>query len=319
MRIAEFSVKMKAKEKMTLPPYKGFLLRGAFGLAFRKISCPFPEKECSACLLKAQCVYSYIFETPRPENSEIMRKYPNVPHPFLLEPPLENKTEYQTGDPFSFNLILLGKAIDYLPYFIYSFEEMAQKGLGKDRGRLEIESLNQGKEIIYDGKTKTIKSKIKEEELKIEKRRKPVKEIKIKLLTPLRIIYQGKTAQNLDFHIVMRNLLRRLGLISYFHSPVPFPIAYQDLIKKAMAIKTRRTNFQILDLTRYSSRQERRIKLEGLIGEVTYEGDLTEFIPYLKIGERIHIGKGTVFGFGKYKLSILPARRGLAFDGKENK
>ncbi len=82
-------------------------------------------------------------------------------------------------------------------------------------------------------------------------------------------------------------------------------IDFQKLINQAMKIKTKIANFQTLDWTRYSSRQDQLIKMDGLIGEATYQGNLTLFVPYLKIGEKVHVGKGTAFGLGKFKLEIL--------------
>ncbi|MEO0114292.1 MAG: CRISPR system precrRNA processing endoribonuclease RAMP protein Cas6 [candidate division WOR-3 bacterium] len=305
MKIAEFKINLKAIDKLNLPSYKGSVLRGAFGYAFRKTCCPFPNRDCKECLLKSKCVYAYVFETPRPEGSAVMRKYETIPHPFIIEPPLDTKTDYEPNDLLSFNLILLGKAIDFLPYFIYAFEAMAEKGLGKGRGKLAVQSVNQGHKIIYDGASKTLKSTVQEKELKTQKSRKPINQIGLRFLTPLRIIYQDRLAQSLDFHIIIRNLLRRIGLLSYFHSEKPFEIDYQGLIQQALSIKTKTADLKRLEWARYSSRQERLIKMAGLIGEAIYQGNLTPFIPYLKIGEKVHIGKGTVFGFGKYELQIL--------------
>lgn len=44
---------------------------------------------------------------------------------------------------------------------------------------------------------------------------------------------------------------------------------------------------------------------EGFVGRVVYEGPLAEFLPLLLLGELIHVGKGTVFGQGKFALRIL--------------
>ncbi len=60
-----------------------------------------------------------------------MRKYANVPHPFVLSPPDEKKQLYKKGEKNTFGFTLIGKAILFLSYFIYAFEQMGKKGLGK--------------------------------------------------------------------------------------------------------------------------------------------------------------------------------------------
>jgi len=59
------------------------------------------------------------------------------------------------------------------------------------------------------------------------------------------------------------------------------------------------------DWERYSSRQETRMRLGGLVGEVEFEGELAEFLPYLFLGELIHLGKGTSFGLGRYGVEVI--------------
>ncbi|MEO0076464.1 MAG: CRISPR system precrRNA processing endoribonuclease RAMP protein Cas6 [candidate division WOR-3 bacterium] len=305
MKVVSLKVLYKVKEKLTLSQFQGSIIRGAFGYTFRKIICLIKDKECKECLLKTKCVYAYIFETPRPEDSKIMRKYETVPRPFIFDPPANDKQEYQQGEKFTFGLTLIGKAIDYLPYFIYALDEMGKNGLGRNRGKLELVTIKQGNRAIYDGIDKKIKNDVKIKELKLTHPKRPIEKIKIKFVTPFRIVYEGKVVQSLDFHILIRSLLRRIGLLSYFHSDKPYDIDFTNLIAKAEKIKTIHSDLRLQDQFRFSTRQHRRIPTSGMIGEITYQGDLTNFIPFLKIGEIIHIGKGTVFGMGKYKLEVM--------------
>jgi len=45
------------------------------------------------------------------------------------------------------------------------------------------------------------------------------------------------------------------------------------------------------------------MKMGGFVGGVEYRGGLTEFVPLLKLGERLNVGKGTAFGLGKYQVA----------------
>lgn len=312
MKIASFEAIFETQDSLSLPAYPGSVLRGGFGSAFRHIACPFRDKECPKCLLRDKCIYSYIFETPLPQGSRIMRKYPYVPHPFILEPPwvgVEAPSQLGKGNPFTMNLVLIGKAADYLPYFIYALDEMGSRGLGKGRGKLKLVAVKQEKKTIYDGGRKTLEGKPAAEEIRFNRPRARPKAIRLIFQSPTRIVHQGKPTQRLDFHILIRSLLRRISLLAYFHCGETLPIDFQGLIKQASAIRTESLSLHWYRWGRYSRRQDQEIPMDGLLGDATYAGDLAPFLPYLRAGEILHVGKGTAFGMGKYKLELPSSLR----------
>jgi hypothetical protein len=63
-----------------------------------------------------------------------------------------------------------------------------------------------------------------------------------------------------------------------------------------------RNSLRRWDWERYSSRQKTRMKMGGLMGEITYGGPVAAFEPFLRAGEILHVGKGTSFGLGKYEI-----------------
>jgi len=307
--VASFRLTIQAKELLTLPTYKGSTFRGGFGHALRNAVCLMKGKDCPDCLLYSKCVYSYIFETPPPADSKIMRKYPKAPHPFLIVPPLERKRSYHVGEKVNFGLILIGKAIDYFPYFIFAFEELGKIGMGKGKGKFSLNEVcnidsEQKENLIYEATQRKLMNSMyvrfpfKENSDHINKDR-----IALHFLTPVRIKYEGSLGNELEFHVLIRNLLRRISTLAYFHCDEDQSnLDFKGLIKKAKEVMVAESDLEWYEWERYSAKQDTKMRMGGFVGNVTYEGNLKEFIPWLKAGELVHAGKGTAFGLGKYTL-----------------
>lgn len=316
----KFTLTLEAIEELHLPYYKGSTFRGGFGNIFRRIACVLRLQDCLDCMLKSRCIYAYVFETSSNEGADIMNmhKYERVPHPFVIEPPeIDSRVKVQNskiilpGSTIDFNLILIGKAAEYLPYFIYTFDELGKNGIGKGRGKYRLVSVvgwsnhRFDKFPVYNDSDKTIR-KTEVNLINIPDEFKPtesINKITLQFITPLRIKHNRDLVVNPEFHILMRNLLRRLGLLYYFHcgNNKP-PWDHRAIIKHAESIRIANSTLTWLDWERYSTRQGIRMKLGGLVGEITYSGNIEPFLPYLEAGESLHIGKGTSFGLGKYNL-----------------
>ena len=292
---------------LSLPRYKGSTFRGAFGSTLRQIACIAHDRDCQECADQAGCVYHYVFETPPPPDTEVMRKYPYVPHPFVIEPPEGGRSEYTREDTLSFGLKLVGKAADYLPYFVHTFDEMGRIGIGRGRGKYRLAAIHsdtqQGERLLlYDGGTKTLSGSCPRLHVNGQAFNKPVQQIAIEFLTPTRIKYEGRLVLDLDFHVLIRSLLRRVSMLSYFHCGIPLDLDYAVLINYAEQVRTVRRGLVWFDWKRYSARQDQKMSLGGFVGPIHFEGDATPFMPLLTIGEHLHAGKGTSFGLGRYRI-----------------
>lgn len=331
---ASFDFRISAREPLILPAYKGATLRGGFGHAFRRVVCAVKNKDCQDCLLRQKCIYSYVFETPPPQDTSIMRKYRSAPHPFLIEPPPDRRRGYKTGDEMIFRFILIGRAVDYLPYFVYAFDELGKMGIGKGKARYDLKTVTSLEPIfgdrnpadkhawkswiVYTSETKTLDTSgmaILPLELgdlsrgwMTEGRAKgeagSLRTLKISFVTPTRILYNGHLTIDLEFHIFIRNLLRRLALLSYFHcNGDPLGWNFKGIIEKARDIRVREKRLRWFDWERYSGRQDARLKMGGFEGDIVFEGHIDPFMQIVKAGEIVHVGKGTAFGLGKYKIA----------------
>lgn len=307
----KFHFTIEAEDQLILPYYKGSTFRGAFGSAFRRVVCALRRQDCTSCMLKTSCIYAYVFETSPTSDATIMgtNKYTSIPHPFVIEPPLETNRIYEPGEEISFALVLIGKAVDYLPYFVFTFEEMGKIGIGKKRGKYHLISVTaEHGESVYAFKDRTIhaippkKIEIPQDFIFSDNNHESCA---IAFKSPTRIFFGRHLTANLDFHILVRSLLRRLNLLNYFHgNRQEMTWNHKRIVTAAESIKTQRNHTRWWDWERYSARQGERMKMGGIVGEVLYEGNIKPFLPVLYAGEIFHVGKGTSFGLGKYNIVI---------------
>ena len=298
IRYARFRLDLVARDPLHLPPYKGSTLRGAFGHAFKQLVCVKRDMDCATCLISGHCAYYYVFETPAGER-------PFAPHPFVLQPPQETKATYEPNDELRVGLVLVGRALEYLPYFIYAFEELGQRGLGVGRGKVAVQRVvalgADGDRCIYQAASGQLEPDY------------PVcmgppdgdaegERLRLRLRTPLRLKSGGRYARQLDFPLLVRALLRRISDLARCHCDAELGLDYRQWIARAAAVRTATTAVRWRDWERYSQRQQQKMKLGGLVGEVEFVGEWSAFGPLLRLGADLHVGKGTGFGLGRYEI-----------------
>ncbi len=215
---------MRAEEPLELPVYKGSTLRGAFGVMFKDTVCVVPHQDCSRCVLRTHCAYPYVFETPVPQNSKRMRKYPSAPHPFVILPPLSAQQQYRAGETLCFDLTLIGRGLDYVPYFIYTFAQFSEhRGLGKQRGKCTLTSVQwksaEGQWIaIYEDADQRLKDCYRPSTITAPDPESLARDhLTLSFLTPTRLVHAGSLVSDLQFYIMCRTLLQRLSKRMYFH------------------------------------------------------------------------------------------------------
>ncbi|MBI4517305.1 MAG: CRISPR system precrRNA processing endoribonuclease RAMP protein Cas6 [Deltaproteobacteria bacterium] len=337
IRFARLRFQLRAQTPLRLPPYKGSTLRGGFGMSFKDAVCVVAHRDCERCILKTKCAYPYIFETPVPNGSRRLASLEHAPHPFVIEPSLDSQTRYAAGGVLVFVLVLVGRAIDYLPYFIFAFEHLGcDRGIGRAieaegesgrakgrmsggaRGKFTVESvvvLNATGEgaLVYDGQSKTLRGDLHPLTIRdvlaltpAASRSVPLtpaaSRLSLSFLTPTRLIFDRALATVPEFHILIRNLLRRLSNLAYFHCDGELALDFRGLVDAAEQVKLLENRTRWHDWERYSARQDTKLKMGGVVGEAVYEGELEPFAPVLALGEVLHVGKGTGMGLGRFSL-----------------
>lgn len=296
---------LRATELATLPPFKGSLLRGAFGHALRGAICAMGRSQsCEGCRLRAACVYSRLFETfIEGEPPPFLRGLPTAPRPYVFEPRTE-ALAFKPGDPLDFDLLLFGQAVEHLPFVLLAVERMAAAGLGSRRHPFELSEavalLQNGtwRTVVEDGRARSglIPALLPSED-------GPSRRAVLRFLTPTRFTSQNQLVTRIEFRALVFSMLRRVLELAHFHVPsAEVDWTFRALLDHASTVHVRASDLVWHDWQRYSNRQQTKILMGGLVGTMEIEGDLTPFGPLLRTAEVVHVGKGTTFGLGHLKL-----------------
>lgn len=315
LRFAKFSLLLEASEELHLPEYKGSTIRGGFGNAFKKAVCMTKTFDCPPCMLQQTCSHYNIFESQVERAvADRLRIGRDAPHPFVLESPPTDQRTFEKGEQFTVTLVLIGKAVDLLPMFVYAFTVMGERvGLGKAKGKLVIRQVcdADGKKI-YDAENETLKPPIRIMTFaEFANTPNSPSSISLRFITPTRIMTSyGRGSRHLmrlrsaeDFWTLIETLYHRLfALTSLYCSAEELNYIEHKVKLNAVPVSLTRAEIRWLDWDRYSNRQQTRMKLGGFVGQATFQGEIAQFMPLLRIGAHLHIGKNTSFGLGKYEL-----------------
>lgn len=307
---------LEITRQVSLSEFAGSTLRGAFGTVFRKIICAQRQREnCKGCYLQNTCAYAIIFTPGNLQDSPYFPKNESLPPPFLFHIE-EEKTSFSAGEEINLVLTLVGKGADYFPYFFIVLQELGRQGFGirgdgGQRGSFDIkmitDDLSPDGQVIFTSEKETNISPLHREKLgNFFQTIDNLLLLKVHYLTPFRVKWQGRLCSDIQFHILIRNILRRLSALYFLSEHEPLQLDYRSLISQAEDIQTVQSQFQWREYSRYSSRQKEKMQLGGVTGWALYEGEgLSQFHPFLKAAEFMSAGKGTTFGFGKIALDVV--------------
>jgi hypothetical protein len=303
--LAQYRLRFAGDEAAQLPRFPGSAWRGALGHALRRAVCVTRQPTCDGCLLQRSCVFPYLFDTPPPPDARKMRRYERAPHPFALQVTDDTPATADAHDAV-LGVTLFGHANRHLPYVIHALTAAGADGVGKGRHPWVLQGVEQ-----YDFTTSDWRS--------IYTPGGPLgplaptipvipdipPELSVHLLTPLRVKRDGHLAgpDGFRFSDCFATLLRRISMLSYFHTDTPLETDFRSLVAAAAQVEIRHTALRWYDWTRYSSRQHTTMQMGGLLGSFQLSmQDLSLFWPYLWIGQWTHAGKGASMGLGQYRI-----------------
>lgn len=257
--------------------FTGSMLRGALGHALKKVTCINPSYKCEGCFAAENCVYYNFYETE------------------TLQPKFRFDIHLET-DTFDFGFYLFGEACRHLPYVLSSFKvALCQNGLGKERTRFKDITMLVDGVIVYENQAFLPHIPSAPQAFNNVDY---TPNVKVKLLTPLRIKQDNQIAHN---DVALKNIIRSIyqRKQQIFHNEQVHSLPYKPSMTTAINLLENKK------LYRKSDRQGRKIVMDGVLGEFAVIGLDEESFHLLKLGELIGAGKQTTFGLGKLKVEDI--------------
>ncbi len=325
IRYTKITFTIEFTEDTMLPKQKVSAIRGGIGEMLLRANCV-RRRECEGCDFADECIVQRIMYSKYEKKPSFVTTGESVG--YVLE--CDNyEEEFYQGDQLNFQLILFGKNIVYFNQYLQAISMLGDSGLGKHQAHFVIaaiknqywqdilvnNSINMGNyqistvgEYIDYRMRQLQKARLQESQFQEQ----PQKESQGKLShagdgsysgmlafhTPFTVKYQGEFIRDLQMEPIIASIRRRLYMLDCFEG-IEAEIFWDETPEVAI---TTYQQSRLEGVNRYSNRRDSAMTLRGIRGKVWFEGADLDTMRLLFVGELLHIGKNSSFGFGEYQV-----------------
>jgi hypothetical protein len=230
------------------------------------------------------------------------------PRPFVFRATHLDGRTIQPGETFSFDLNLFDMHSHAIAYLVLAFAQLSREGLGPGRGRADlVEVFGRGENgdpstRIYDGKSLLLQHSPEPLELNLEAGAERVERVHVRFIAPTELKTGQGLAERPEFGILAARIRDRVSTLRELYDDGPLEIDFRAFGERAARVRMVRCEIEQVDVRRRSSRTGQVHPIGGFVGEAEYEGELTEFVPYLRAARWTGVGRQTVWGKGEIEI-----------------
>ncbi len=204
------------------------------------------------------------------------------PRPFVFRAAHLDGKRFEPGETFSLDVHVFDLRSPLFDIFVRAFSSWARTGLGPRRARVELTAPRGRRRYCCQfgscGWTE-------------------VSKCSLLFRTPTEL--KGNPSRNeVPFGVLFARVRDRIGTLRSLYGEGPLTIDFHASSVRANLVRTVKCDLQYRDVWRRSSRTGAVHGIGGVEGSVDYEGDLTEFLPYLRAAWWTGVGRHTVWGNG---------------------
>jgi hypothetical protein len=281
-----FRFHLRAIDLIQFPPLKSAnTLRGAFGLALRRLP----------------AAASRTLFAPRTQPGERLPSgLSDWPRPFVFRTSHLDAAVIAPGETLSFELHDFQVREPSFAVFVMAIEAMAGTGLGLGRGRASLERVEQ---LDLEGRAETVTASPGPPcVIDLGCPGPPTRRVRLRFLSPTELKSRGSVTDRPEFSVLFARLRDRFSTLRALYGAGPLQVDFRALGGRAEAVRLVDCDLVWEAVTRRSGRTGQVHSIGGFTGDAEYEGDLGEFLPWLRAARWVGVGRQTVWGKGDVRV-----------------
>jgi hypothetical protein len=205
------------------------------------------------------------------------------PSPFVFRAAHLNGVTVSPGESFQFAVNVFDGSLT--GKIAIAFEQLTSEGLGPGRGRAElVEALPEKLVLSLDPGSEL------------------VSQVRVRFVTPTELKSGQQVAERPEFGVLAARIRDRISTLCALYGDGPLKIDFRAFGERATRVRMVRCDITHVAIERRSSRTGQKHPIGGFVGEAEYEGELTEFVPYLQAAKWTGVGRQTVWGKGMVEV-----------------
>lgn len=309
--IVRYRLDLRPLRPLALPTFgRGAILRGGFGLAFRRLVCHDLNLACRECPLRTTCPYPEVFEPSPPPGALRLSNFSDLPRPFVFDEPLDTRTTFAVGERLEFGLSVVGRIARHAPYFVAAFQSLADTGLGPRRAPFALESVvavdAQGthQPVYQRGSARVLPVAPQVTAAQLRQPQDDQRQhLHLRFLTPVDVRDAGRSVREPRFGPLARRLRDRLSALAAFFGAGPLELDFKAVGAMADEVHLVEAHTRDVSVRRTSARTRQSHDVGGFVGAARYEGAaLGTLMPLVRVGAILHVGRHAAFGNGRIQV-----------------
>ncbi len=210
------------------------------------------------------------------------------PRPFVLRAAHLDGRRFEPGESFGVDVHVFDLRAQLFEMLEDAFANLALDGLGPGRGKVALlrPATSSVVEIDLGGGAES------------------ASRIRVFFRTPTEL--KGNHSRDeLPFGVLFARIRDRIATLCSLYSEELLAVDFAALGERAAQVRTVSCDLEYHDISRRSSRTGAVHGIGGFTGAMEYEGDVAEFLPYLRAAWWTGVGRHTVWGNGVIEVVVI--------------